>query len=287
MKKRNLITMVFLSIMTIGCTQDETLEAVSHNDSIINEIKKVETLFAKGTQEEKDESVYPDDGEKIETIMSYEDRLVYYDYLKRNGSDNSIIHSPISRGWDPSRPSGGLVLKPKGVRCSPYAELILVMDCEDHREKSYVSGNTGETFVDGNGNVHFFFCIVPSGNSVGGLYEDCQYFARTFDCEDSDTDNRFYYNGYRIANSDVNKERWGIEENEKGNITFFFNCKGTGSGFGRFGESSDPSRNGIIYTDDEDDNNINSYGWWAAPLVGYPDNIFKSIDHNTTMKVYF
>ncbi|WP_455666160.1 hypothetical protein [Phocaeicola sp.] len=288
MKKRNLITVVFLSIMTIGCTQDEVLETMSNDDSISNEIKKIETLFARNVQEKKnvsiypddsrkDESVYSDDSEKIETSMSYEDKLVYYDYINRNKLEKTVSNlNPTNRytGTD------GLVLKPKGIRCFPYDELILVMDCEDHKERSYVSGNTGETFVDGNGNVHFFFCIVPSGMTYGGgLNQFVWDTTRYFDCEDSNNDNRFYLNGYRLANGLTNSSL-GIQEDDRGNITFYFNFAGSSSdGFGRFGTSSDPSRNGVIYTDDEDDNNANTY---HPLIISRPD-----WNHNTLLNVYF
>lgn len=281
MKKRNLIAGAFLSIMTMGCTQDETLEKMTNDDSISYEIKKVETLFAKGTQEEKDESVYPDDGEKIETIMSYEDRLIYYDYINRNSEKLEKITPPLntaSRSWTGG---SGLVLKPKGVRCYPYDELIFEMDCEDHREKSYVSGNTGETFVDGNGNVHFIFCIVPQAATYGGGLNQfaSNLTTRYFDCEDNNTDNRFYINGYRQVNG-INNYSLGIQEDQKGNITFYFNFKGSRSdNFGRFGKSSDPSRNGVIYTDDEDNNNINSHRPIVVSIPGW--------NNNTLLNVYF
>lgn len=168
MKKQILIAGVFLSSLIMGCTQDEALETLSNESSLINEIKKVETLFADNMQKEKDKSAYSDTDEKIETSMSLEDRLVYYDYINRNGVKTPTPPLKTSSRGVVSTDGFGLVLKPKGIRCTPYDELILVMDCEDHREKSYVSGNTGETFVDGNGNVHFFFCVVPNNLSYGG-----------------------------------------------------------------------------------------------------------------------
>lgn len=288
MKKQILIAGVFLSSLIIGCTQDEALETLSNESSLGNEIKKVETLFADNMQKEKNEALEVDEGEKLETSMPYEDKLVYYDYINRNG-----VKTPTPPMKTSSREAlssdFGLVLKPKGVRCYPYNELILVMDCEDHRERSYVSGNTGETFVDGNGNVHFFFCVVPKAMTrIGGLEEKRENFTRFFDCEDSDNDNRLYLNGWRVYYLDYATE--GIKGDGRGNITFFFNVGDSNwhDGFGRFGTTSDPARNGIIHTDDEDDNNINSYGF-PPPLGpgGYPTNMFETLDHNTTMKVYF
>lgn len=278
MKRQILLLGVFLSSLIIGCTQDEALESISNESDISNEIKKVETLFESNMQEEKDESAYSDESEKIEASMSYEDRLVYYDYINRNGLEKPIppLRSTSSVSWH----GDGLLLKPKGVRCYPYQEVILVMDCEDHKEKSYVSGNTGETFVDSNGNVHFFFCVVPRNMSSGGLNQYNATCERFFDCEDSDNNTRMYVNGQRVSDYILNECDLGIKGDGRGNITFFFSPKNLSSGqFGRFGESSDPSRNGIIYTDDEDDNNINGY----KPVV----LLIPEWNHNTLLHVHF
>ncbi len=291
MKKQILIAGVFLSSLIMGCTQDEALETLSNESSLGNEIKKVETLFADNMQKEKDESAYSDTDEKIETSMSLEDRLVYYDYVSRNGIN---IPTPAiktsSRGIIPSD-SPGLVLKPKGVRCYPYNELILVMDCEDHREKSYVSGNTGETFVDGNGNVHFFFCVVPSNLSYGGgLNEAKADFYRFFDCEDSDNDTRLYSNGIRLPRYQLETCTFGIKGDSKGNVTFYFNLKVAKNTdiYGRFSMGPDSSSKGIIYTDDEDNNNTNRSGWIkGAGVLTYPDYLLPIHNHNTSMNVYF
>lgn len=286
MKKQILIAGVFLSSLIVGCTQDEALDSISNEVSVSNEIKKVETLFAGNIEEGKNESEYSDEGEKIETNMSIEDRLVYYDYISRNGINNKPIasFSPASRSW---AGGSGLVLKPKGVKCFPYDELILYMDCEDHKEKSYTSGNTGETFVDSNGNVHFFFCIVPQSLTYGGgLNQYHTTFKRFFDCEDSDNDNRLYINGIRMQNNIINNTDLGITGDGRGNITFHFNLDGSNNdGYGRFGgrNGTDPSE-GIIHTDDEDNNNQNSY----SPFVAFPpSSVFIECNHNTTMKVNF
>lgn len=285
MKRQILLLGVFLSSLIIGCTQDEALESISNESDFSNEIKKVETLFESNMQEEKDESAYSDEGDKIEASMSYEDRLVYYDYINRNGSEKPTPPlKTTSRSWTGG---SGLVLKAKGVRCYPYDELILVMDCEDHKEKSYVSGNTGETFVDSNGNVHFFFCIVPRNISYGGLNEDIATFKRFFDCEDSDNNTRMYINGYRMNDVTLNEFDLGLKGDGKGNITFFFAPPSNrNDGFGRFGESSNATRNGIIYTDDEDDNNIN----YVGPIQGIgvvAPNTNPDYSHNTILRVYF
>lgn len=291
MKKQILIAGVFLSSLIMGCTQDEALETLSNESSLINEIKKVETLFADNMQKEKDESAYSNTDEKIETSMSLEDRLVYYDYINRNGIGiPTSSMKTASRGNVP--PNGfGLVLKPKGVRCYPYDELILVMDCEDHREKSSVSGNTGETFVDGNGNVHFFFCVVPGDLSYGGgLSEREADFYRFFDCEDSDNDTRLYSNGMRLPRYQLDTCTFGIKGDSKGNVTFYFNLKAAKNPdiYGRFGMGPKSSSKGIIYTDDEDNNNTNHGSWIkGSGILLYPNDLLPIHNHNTSMNVYF
>lgn len=286
MKKQVLITGLLLSLCALGCTQDETLELTNNDDSIGCEIDKIEKIIANGL--EKDESQISDEGDKIETNMSYDDRLVYYDYIKRNGTDKP---RPFigARGYDVQldKSSFGLVLKRKGVKCAPYRELIFRMDCEDHNGASYVSGNTGDTNIDSHGNVNFFFCVVPKESAGYGLYKYDRAYVRFFDCEDSSTDNRFYINGMQIPNGYVNETGWGIEEDSNGNIRFYFNLSGRRA-VGSFGHSSNTALNGIIYTDDEDNNNRN---WYEAPIPEIPDNhkstFFERCDNNTAIKVNF
>lgn len=84
---------------------------------------------------------------------------------------------------------------------------------------------------------------------------------------------------------------FGIKGDSKGNVTFYFNLKpGKYSDiYGRFGNSSNQSSNGIIHTDDEDNNNTNSGAWTQGGVINitYPDYIFPIYNHNTSMNVHF
>lgn len=253
-------------------------------ESTLNqEIKKIEYLMEEGAI--KQESIYQEGDTKIETSMSFEDRLVYYDFLKRNDGKLKNEYTGPTRANTYNEETFGLVLKSPNLSCAPYRELIFVMDCEDSNSKSYTSGNTGQTFVDSNGNVNFFFCIIPASNMANGLHKLERGYARYFDCEDHNTNNAFYVNGLRIDNSYVNNTKWGITENSSGNITFYFINNGIGStGFGH----KTGSNNGIIYTDDEDDDNTNQ---WIVPIPHSLESMrsfyLGEYERNSEIKVHF
>ena len=298
--KKTLITCAILSLGMISCQNDE-FNSMPEENSLNQEIKKIEYLFEEGM--EKEEFIYQEGNTKVETSMSFEDRLIYYDYIKRNGIKDDYMGPTTRATYDES--TYGLILKGTGVSCGTGRELKFRMDTEDNNNQSYITGNVGDTYIDSQGNVYFVFCIVPI-NSITFpatiLYKtdlsQTGSFSRFFDCEDSGTDNQFYVNGKEVSRSYVNSTNWGITESSNGNVTFYFynisgnsgHSKGEG-GHGVFGHTtSNPStRNGIIHTDDEDNNNINSYSSNApSPEPDrYIKNYFTEYGVDSSIKVFF
>lgn len=55
--------------------------------------------------------------------------------------------------------------------CGTFKELYVSLDCEDTKESSFVSGDVGDTFVDGAGNVNLQFCLVAANRFYpGGVF---------------------------------------------------------------------------------------------------------------------
>lgn len=282
--KKTLITCAILSLGMISCQNDE-FNSMPEENSLNQEIKKIEYLFEEGM--EKEEFIYQEGNTKVETSMSFEDRLIYYEFLKRNNGNIATEYTGPTRANTYNEEVFGLVLKSPNLSCSPYRELQFIMDCEDSNWKSYTSGNTGSTFVDSNGNMNFIFCIIPASNIANGLHKIENGYARSFDCEDHNTHNVYYVNGMRADKSYVNNTKWGITEDGSGNIVFYFKNTNWSSGSTGFGHKTG-SNNGIIYTDDEDDDNANA---WIVPtphsLDSQRSGVLGEYEKNSEIKVHF
>lgn len=298
--KKAFITCAILSLGMISCQNDEFNSMVEEN-SLNQEIKKIEYLFEEGM--EKKESIYQEGDIKTITQMSYEDKLVYFDYIKRNGIKDDYT-GPTSRAtYDES--TFGLIPKGAGVSCGAARELRFRMDNEDGSSQSYITGNVGDTYIDNRGNVNFVFCIVPKNSIVFPAMilhktdlSQTGSFSRFFDCEDDGTENLYYVNGEKVSRSFINSTNWGITEDSNGNVTFYFYhvpgvsgySKGEG-GHGVFGHitSNASTRNGIIHTDDEDSSNINSYSSNAPSIEPdrYIKNYFTEYGVDSSIKVFF
>lgn len=89
--------------------------------------------------------------------------------------------------------------------CGVYKEIDLYMDAEDTGARSKTVDNVGDTFVSGNGNIHFKFCLTeasqfyPGGvflldhidyeQAYGGEKSTMQVVVRYHDCDDKHTKN--------------------------------------------------------------------------------------------------
>lgn len=279
--KKELLMCIISSLGMISCQNDE-LDSMP-DELITREINKIETEWKEGVI--KEENVRTGE-EKVETSMSYEDRLIYFEFLSRNNGHIIDDYTGPTRTATYDESKFGLVLKAQSVSCAPYREFRFVMDCEDDDTTSYTSGNTGATYVDSDGNMNFIFCVIPVANMTNGLYKKDNTYTRFFDTEDSNTNNQYFVNGIRTDSQFLNSTNWGITKDSNGNITFYFLNGNWGSGTTGFGHKTG-SNNGIIYTDDEDDDNTNK---WNVPTPLAPESglgLFTEYEKNTGIKVHF
>lgn len=110
------------------------------------------------------------------------------------------------------------------------------MDCEDGGDTKSI-GDIGATYVDGNGNVTFHFCLVPVGNYEGGALllhnytwtpeeGDVDVVLRHHDNEDHNNKNHIVNNGgltsTGISRFDKNTEfYWRFSNNPTYTLTGF------------------------------------------------------------------
>ena len=170
--------------------------------------------------------------------------------------------------------------------CCTYKDLTLHLDAEDTRQNSKVSGSVGDTYVDGNGNVNFKFCLTEANRYYPGgvfLVDHINYslaggtmdiLVRYHDCDDkhnknsiSSTDARFSsvkdLAGYTIVDNNAAlawafppypRDVWApIELGPKTAIKYGLLAGGP------------VARKGTIYVDDEDSSNKN----WLKKYTGY------------------
>ena len=176
--------------------------------------------------------------------------------------------------------------------CGTYKELTLHLDAEDTRQNSKVSGPVGDTYVDGNGNVNFKFCLTEANRYYPGgvfLVDHINYalaggtmdiLVRYHDCDDKHTDNKVMNsthpiyttkesisNGYTEVNNNAAlawayppypRNVWApMELGPKQSITYGVLLDGPAF-----------TDRGIIYVDDEDSSNKN----WLKRYKGYKED---------------
>lgn len=165
--------------------------------------------------------------------------------------------------------------------CGNYKYLAIVIDCENGRSKTRVEGNVGDSFVDGNDNMHLEFCLVEAANSFPGgvlLIEDAPTVNESFiivrhhDTEDGGhqslwSDDPFYRDGDISRISGLSKL--------DANATLAWHMNRNMSAWGgrppmgpvgiNYGVIALPDMSsGNLYLDDEDHNNKN----WAQRWLG-------------------
>ena len=180
--------------------------------------------------------------------------------------------------------------------CGTYKELTLYIDAEDTKQSSKVEGNVGDSFVDGNGNPHFKFCLTEADRYYPGgvfLVDHINYdqlgntmtvMVRYHDCDDKHTDNKVIEsthpvyktatsisNGYTVVNNDAALAwafprfpipQWSLipPMGPKNAIKYGLLSGGL------------HAWNGKIHVDDEDSNNKN----WLKRYIGYNFDIDMS-----------
>ncbi len=254
--------------------------------------------------EPKDESKKSDG---IETLAS--DSFVK---MLRDSLDNSFTKTNVqTRAFSNDVLSVGVL---KFSTCGTYPEFNYLQDNEDGGW-TRVEGNVGTTFVDGNKNMNWKFCVVPGMQSVlpgtvsslrgygGGVLLLSRYtwteidgpthvVERYHDDEDNNNKNQILnYGGLTkvgdyIGNSLFNKNT--------GLTWLFTDTKGNGGylGFSHGVITNNPANKiGSIYIDDENGSNANwsrHYATYSSQnsVITYNDN-FRGIlvDTNTTYHI--
>jgi hypothetical protein len=158
-------------------------------------------------------------------------------------------------------------------------EVRINMDNEDRNEASYVSGWVGGTQRDGNGNLRFVFCRVGADqfralNSVsssrsnyavlrlsGRCPADSVEFERQFDNEDNNNANNSSGVLWPSVMNNNTRMRFCLF---RGGSSYGTGLPDLGFDYGVFAESNfgfttTSGGTGVIYSDDEDNNNANAY----------------------------
>ena len=193
--------------------------------------------------------------------------------------------------------------------CGNYKYLSIKIDCENGNSKTSVSGNVGDTYVDGGDNMRLEFCMVDAGFRYPGgvfLFEDVPLetmtLVRYHDTEDGGhqslwSDDPFYRDGdiSRIsglskldANATLawhmnrNMSAWGgrpgmskldsnatLAWNINRNMTKWGNIPVGPAGINYGVIAPAEMASGNLYFDDEDHNNKNWAQVWLGPQNQY------------------
>ena len=175
--------------------------------------------------------------------------------------------------------------------CGTYKELTLHLDAEDTRQNSKDSGPVGDTYVDGNDNVNFKFCLTEANRYYPGgvfLVNHINYsqfggtmdvLVRYHDCDDkhnknsiSSTDTRFSsvkdLAGYTIVDTYA-ALAWAYPPYPRPQWTPPFGLGPKQSiTYGVLLDGPAFTDRGIIYVDDEDSSNKN----WLKHYKGYKED---------------
>jgi len=275
------ITLFFL----ISCEKEQ--DNIETETSLTEEIGKVETIYQEG--DIKIENV--NEGSKIESDADFSLKDKIRDELEASYSKTHILKSGSN--------SVGVF---KSGSCGSWPVLDVFMDCEDKNPATSTSGWVGDSYRDGNKNVHLQFCVVDNAyfehtnvdfavlNLEGNLPWGISRIARYFDNEDKNNTNSVTYNGSSYSG-------WLGDCHFGGNtrLSFYYYPKTSSHSFpslgisygvlGRFG-----SDQGSIYTDDEDKNNAN---WCYLDLFNgssynsaYSGNIANIMDVGRNTRLY-
>lgn len=174
--------------------------------------------------------------------------------------------------------------------CGVYKELSVSIDAEDTRQSSKTKGSVGDSFVDGNGNVRFKFCLTESSQyypggvflvdhidytqAYGGKESTMQVVVRYHDCDDKRPDNNVSTSDTRYDTLEkISRGFTQIDRNAALAWGFPSQFKVPVVGSAYFGPKSriqygvlagsENAVSGGIYIDDEDSDNKN----WARVYV--------------------
>ena len=263
---KKIIFLCFCALLA-SCSSDEELQDIStNNEELANMINDYEIVL-KGysldeLKKEKNEST-PTTQEETDA----EPWLI--DALEKASEETKTSNFGKVRSEAKAYTS---IAKIAGVfkinSCGSYREFVYHMDCEDGGDTKSI-GDIGATYVDGNGNVTFHFCLVPVGNYEGGALllhnytwtpeeGDVDVVLRHHDNEDHNNKNHIVNNGgltsTGISRFDKNTEfYWRFSNNPTYTLT-------------GFGVLSKPEQGPVLphqlFIDDENGKNANTATLW-------------------------
>lgn len=222
-------------------------------------------------------SVLSEDSAKIETRADRDTIQAIMDaYVTEMMNRNAVAKEKVMRA---AYSETDLVAVFKVGSCGSYKELEIIVDCEDRKGRSNTNGNVGDTYVDGNENVHLKFCLVEANRYYPGgvlLIDHTPYspynreniVVRGHDTEDSDEKNRASGN-HLYYNNNANLSQWLTQIGRNVNLAWGFpngdplyHPVGPASGIKYGLLSNGAASTGTIYFDDEDSSNKNFLQLW-------------------------
>lgn len=279
--KKKLFVIASVSLLLTGCSSDAGLFSESADNSInqismdIEELSYVEQLNELGCPVSvlgengiKNEATEDDGYDKLETSASDEIKAKIREILEKSYYKERTYLS-MNTGE-------GLVGVLKNSSCGSYKELVIFMDCEDHKEHSWTQGWVGDSYVDSNKNMFVKICVIPTATHIfqrglnefavlhlgGQIPSGISTITRLYDNENDNNENKKYttYGGKPVSDQWIGQCHFAADTklaflHYKSNGTYDkFPSLGISYGvFGQFGDAQ-----GNIYTDDEDSGNHNS-----------------------------
>lgn len=184
--------------------------------------------------------------------------------------------------------------------CGNYKYLSIKIDCENGNSKTSVSGNVGDTYVDGGDNMRLEFCMVDAGFRYPGgvfLFEDVPLetmtLVRYHDTEDGGhngvwSDNPNYYDVMHISGMSKLDSNATLAWNINRNMTKWGDIPVGPAGINYGVIAPAEMASGNLYFDDEDHNNKNWAQVWLGPQNQYePHGTYYGVqlDRNTRYHV--
>lgn len=184
--------------------------------------------------------------------------------------------------------------------CGNYKYLSIKIDCENGNSKTSVSGNVGDTYVDGGDNMRLEFCMVDAGFRYPGgvfLFEDVPLetmtLVRYHDTEDGGhngvwSDDPNYYDVMHISGMSKLDSNATLAWNINRNMTKWGDIPVGPAGINYGVIAPAEMASGNLYFDDEDHNNKNWAQVWLGPQNQYePHGTYYGVqlDRNTRYHV--
>lgn len=253
--------------------------------------------------------VLSEDSAKIETRADRDTIQAIMDaYVTEMMNRNAVAKEKVMRTAYST--TNNLVAVFKVGSCGSYKELEIIVDCEDRKGKSNTNGNVGDTYVDGNENVHLKFCLVeanryyPGGVLLIDRPSACphnleQILVRGHDTEDSAERNSVVCN-HLDYDTPAKISTWFTQIGRNVNLAWGFPnfgdplypAIGPASGIKYGLLSNGAASTGTIYFDDEDSSNKNFLQLWSYGVSspkdypdGYHSNWGITVDKNTKYSV--